>query len=383
MALYHQPWPPCAIPAARLDLTCPIEEEKTPNYSPERFYPIRLGQLLNGRYQVATKLGYGANSTVWLARDLNRWRWTAEKYVAIKVKATKGLNRRASAKNEIDILQHIGRMNPKHHGWHFVRKLTDAFDLQSPYGSHPCLVLEPLREPLWLYCSRYVGGVIPPDISKILLQMILLGLDYLHTECHIIHADVKPDNIMVRIEDPKMFEKDAIEEYNSPLPEKQLDDRIIYLSRNNYGPLTRPTGIIQLVDFDLAVRSAPGKLHHGAIQGEKYRAPEVILNSGYSYSADIWSLGVMITALLGPASQDLLTKGRRSALFYQEHGELKDSSRIPSNFNLESTLTCMAGEEKRRFIHFVKRMMTWYPEDRSTAKELLGDPWLFKDFSQD
>jgi hypothetical protein len=75
MALYHQPWPPCAIPAARLDLTCPIEEEKTPNYSPERFYPIRLGQLLNGRYQVATKLGYGANSTVWLARDLNRYKF--------------------------------------------------------------------------------------------------------------------------------------------------------------------------------------------------------------------------------------------------------------------------------------------------------------------
>lgn len=107
-------------------------------------------------------------------------------------------------------------------------------------------------------------------------------------------ADLKPDNIMIRIEDPKMFEEDAIEEYNNPLPEKQLDDRIIYLSRNNFGPLSRPTGIIQLVDFDLAVRSTPGKLHYGAIQGEKYRAPEVILNSGYSYSADIWSLGVLV-----------------------------------------------------------------------------------------
>ncbi|KAF5532176.1 CMGC SRPK kinase [Fusarium mexicanum] len=359
MALYHQPWPPCAIPAARLDLTRPIEEEKTPNYSPERFYPIRLGQLLNGRYQVATKLGYGANSTVWLARDLNRWKWSAEKYVAIKVKATKSSKRRASAENETEILQHINRTNPKHHGWHFVRKLTDNFNLESPYGSHPCLVLNPLREPLWLYCSRYIGGVIPPDILKILLQMILLALDYLHTECHVIHADLKPDNIMIRIEDPKIFEKDAIEEYNNPLPEKQLDDRTIYLSRNNFGPLTRPTGTIQLVDFDLSVRSSPGKLHYGAIQGEKYRAPEVILNSGYSYSADIWSLGVM------------------------EHGELKDPSRIPSNFNLESTFTCMAGEERRRFVHFVKRMMTWRPEDRSTAKELLDDPWLYKDFPQD
>ncbi|EGU83477.1 hypothetical protein FOXB_06009, partial [Fusarium oxysporum f. sp. conglutinans Fo5176] len=129
---------------------------------------------------------------------------------------------------------------------------------------------------------------------------------------------------------------------------KQLDDRTIYLSRNNYGPLARPTGTIQLVDFDLAVHSKPGELHYGAIQGEIYLAPEVIIDSGYSYSADIWSLGVIlwdllekqslfnpvtlgdgkeyddlthlgqITALLGPAPQDLLTKGRRSTLFYQE-----------------------------------------------------------------
>ncbi|KAF4953177.1 hypothetical protein FGADI_6152 [Fusarium gaditjirri] len=313
--------------------------------------------------------------------------------------------------------EHINRKNPKHYGWHFIRKLADVFNIESPYGSHPCLVLEPLREPLQLYCSRYIGGVIPPGILKILLQMILLALDYLHTECYVIHAeltvDLKPDNIMIRIEDPKIFEKDAIDEYNNPLPEKQLDDRTIYLSRNNYGPLTRPTGIIQLVDFDLAVNSKQGQLHYGAIQAEKYRAPEVILNSGYSYSADIWSLGVMlwdllgkqslfnpgtlgggkeyedltqlgeITALLGPAPQDLLRKGKRSALFYQEHGELKDMSRIPSNFNLDSTLTCMAGEEKRRFVQFAKRMIAWRPEERSTAKELLDDPWLYKDFPQD
>ncbi|KAG5746467.1 hypothetical protein H9Q70_010837 [Fusarium xylarioides] len=237
--------------------------------------------------------------------DLARWKWSAEKYVAIKVKATKSSKTRRPAENEIEILQHINRTNPKHHGWHFIRKLTDNFDLESPYGSHPCLVLEPLREPLWLYCSRYVGGVIPPDILKILLQMILLALDYVHTECYIINADLKPDNIMIRIEDPKIFEKDAIEEYNNPLPEKQLDDRTIYLSRNNYGPLIRPTGIIQLVDFDLAVRSTPGKLHYGAIQGEKYRAPEVILDSGYSYSADIWSLGVMVQ------STSLVTRGKQ------------------------------------------------------------------------
>jgi hypothetical protein len=43
----------------------------------------------------------------------------------------------------------------------------------------------------------------------------------------------------------------------------------------------------------------------------------------------------------------------------------------------------MAGEEKRRFVQFVKRMIAWRPEERSTAKELLDDPWLYKDFPRD
>lgn len=41
----------------------------------------------------------------------------------------------------------------------------------------------------------------------------------------------------------------------------------------------------------------------------------------------------------------------------------------------------MGGEEKAKFIGFVKRMLKWNPEERSTAKELLDDPWLHERFS--
>lgn len=65
------PWPEstAAVPAL-LDGSNPVEEEQTPYYDPKRFYPARLGGVLNARYQLATKLGYGTSSTVWLARDL-------------------------------------------------------------------------------------------------------------------------------------------------------------------------------------------------------------------------------------------------------------------------------------------------------------------------
>ena len=71
--LKHQPWPPSTAVATQLNLREPIEEEKTPYYNPARFYPARLGEVLNNRYQLVKKLGHGSNSTVWLARNLNRF----------------------------------------------------------------------------------------------------------------------------------------------------------------------------------------------------------------------------------------------------------------------------------------------------------------------
>ena len=47
-----------------------FEEETTPNYVAERYYPVHIGEVLGNAYQVVGKLGYGVFSTVWLARDL-------------------------------------------------------------------------------------------------------------------------------------------------------------------------------------------------------------------------------------------------------------------------------------------------------------------------
>lgn len=47
-----------------------LEEETCPDYLAERYYPVHIGEVFATRYQVVGKLGYGAFSTVWLARDL-------------------------------------------------------------------------------------------------------------------------------------------------------------------------------------------------------------------------------------------------------------------------------------------------------------------------
>lgn len=58
---------------------------------------------------------------------------------------------------------------------------------------------------------------------------------------------------MVKFEDTSFLERDARDEYDHPIPQKHVDGRIIYLSRNNYGQPVVTTNFIQIIDFDPAV----------------------------------------------------------------------------------------------------------------------------------
>lgn len=54
----------------RIPLSQKIEEETMPDYIASRYYPARIGEIFKDRYQIVGKLGFGASSTVWLARDM-------------------------------------------------------------------------------------------------------------------------------------------------------------------------------------------------------------------------------------------------------------------------------------------------------------------------
>lgn len=67
------PVPPHTFPSSGfeiIDPSLPIEEETLSFYDPHMFYPVRIGEVFQTRYQVITKLGWGAHSTIWLCHDL-------------------------------------------------------------------------------------------------------------------------------------------------------------------------------------------------------------------------------------------------------------------------------------------------------------------------
>lgn len=53
-----------------LDQSMKLDEETLPIYQPEKYYSVDQGQILNDRYQILAKIGYGVTSTVWLTKDL-------------------------------------------------------------------------------------------------------------------------------------------------------------------------------------------------------------------------------------------------------------------------------------------------------------------------
>ncbi|KAK8116056.1 kinase-like domain-containing protein [Apiospora sp. TS-2023a] len=83
-----------------------------------------------------------------------------------------------------------------------------------------------------------------------------------------------------------------------------------------------------------------------------------------------------IVALLGPPPKDLLARGHLATHSLNLSGTLTAGIDLLASTSLEELETHLAGDEKRRFLEFMRKMLQWAPERRSTAGELFQDRWL-------
>lgn len=91
---------------------------------------IPFHERLDGdRYTILHKLGYGASSTVWLARDRLH-----HKYVALKIKEASI----STFHNELDVLQYISKIKSDHPGriYSAASLLLSYFWIDGPNGRH-------------------------------------------------------------------------------------------------------------------------------------------------------------------------------------------------------------------------------------------------------
>ncbi|CAO3613760.1 unnamed protein product [Cunninghamella echinulata] len=281
------------------------EEELETDYTQGGYHPVRIGdQYFN--YKILRKLGWGHFSTVWLVQSTKG----DGNYYAMKiVKSAKHYTE--TAKDEIQLLEKVTHQNPTSIESNYVTKISDHFMIEGVNGKHVCMTFEVLGENLLGYMkkhrqqnkrkgnnSREDDGISIPLVRQIAKQM-LLGLDYLHRQCGIIHTDLKPENVLLYLENAHELISSTLKQ------EQQQNNNYRHTHKSSSSsyiipsqPLSLIADKVQIKIADLGNATWVERHFTEDIQTRQYRSPEVIFGGKWDTGADIWSLACMIFELL-------------------------------------------------------------------------------------
>lgn len=211
----------------------------------EGYYKATVGEILGGRYRVESDaVGKGVFSNV-----LKCWDTEENRFVAVKCIRRNDMMRRAAEK-EMSILRLLNAAD-KDDRRHVVRLLR-SFE----HRNHFCLVFEWLWGNLRNALKKYGGGHgLNASAVHSYAKQLFIALRHLR-KCKIMHADLKPDNIL-------------------------LNDKFATLKVCDLGSASDVT------DNEVTAY----------LVSRFYRAPEIIIGAKYDTQIDVWSAAATLYEL--------------------------------------------------------------------------------------
>eukprot|EP01022_Parablepharisma_sp_SALTPOND_P028703 TRINITY_DN71496_c0_g1_i1.p1 TRINITY_DN71496_c0_g1~~TRINITY_DN71496_c0_g1_i1.p1 ORF type:complete len:505 (-),score=21.58 TRINITY_DN71496_c0_g1_i1:93-1508(-) len=394
------------------------ESESIGEYKVGGYHPVHIGEIFGNRYLVMQRLGWGHFSTVWLCQDLMTHSFVALKiqksdkhYLEAAMDEVKLLQAISESWKNLDWVSHAKKYLGEFNDYSACVQLLDSFLYYGPNGKHLVMVFELMGINLLEVIQFYKYKGIPLSMSKSITKQLLIGLDYLHRVCKIIHTDIKPENALLCFRES---------DFDSILSQKGLTDAVKYAALLQE-KATPPR--VKWADFG----NACWTYHHftSRIQTREYRAPETILKIEYDTSTDIWSFGCMvfelvtgdylfkpkakkssytknddhlaqvmaclqsikqIIELIGHGPKSFVLSGKKSKVqqfliiqkYFNSRGELRRIKGL-SFWPLKGVLKGkykLPMKEAELLSDFILRMVQWEPCSRSSAEELLEHPWL-------
>ncbi|CAH0703259.1 unnamed protein product [Spodoptera exigua] len=211
----------------------------------EGYYRVRIGEMLDNRYTVYGYTGQGVFSNVVRARDQAR----NNTDVAVKIIRNNEIMHKTGLR-ELEILKRLNDADPEDK-FHCLRLFRHFF-----HKRHLCMVMEPLSMNLREVLKKYgKNSGIHIKAVRSYTQQMLLALKLLK-KTGILHADIKPDNILVN--------------------ENKL--------------------MLKLCDFGAAGHVSDNEITPYLVS-RFYRSPEIILGVSYDHGIDMWSTACTVYEL--------------------------------------------------------------------------------------
>lgn len=408
--------------------------ERLERYQAGGYYHITIGDILQSRYQVVHKLGYGAYSITWLCRD-----YQSNTYVAMKVGTADSNDR------EVDVLNYLNNSSPLDHpGKRMIPSIKDRFSIRGPNGTHPCYVTTLAMCSVHSAKEGSYKRIFQTMTARSIIVQLVLAVDYIHSK-GVVHggqspffialeqsayATIKLDlhigNILLCL--PANFDPLSIEElyehYGSPAPEpvlrfdgQPLEPSVpssaippIWLGKASED-LSLSEAKVLLSDFGEAYR--PSTEHRCSSHAPmSFMPPEARFEPecGLSFSADIWTLACSMWVILGqrPLFEDILatpdditaeqvdTRGQLPLQwwgkwvardqYFDGSGKPNEDRHVRSwedrfekHIQLPRQQAGILGfdvEEKAAVMNMLRSMLTFEPEKRPTAKDILTSEWM-------